>query len=77
VNQTSFLWGTLVFAFLFFVTVRGDLGKWLGLLGFAGTGAGTAAPQGNVSLGPVTILPAGSPSQLTPPAPVAPVWPGG
>jgi hypothetical protein len=37
VNQTSFLFGALFFAFLFFVTVRGDLGKWLGLLGLAGS----------------------------------------
>jgi hypothetical protein len=53
VNPTSFLFGALVFAFLFFVTVRGDLGKWLGLLGLA-----NAAPAGNVATSlPVPPIP--------------------
>jgi hypothetical protein len=43
INQTSFLFGALAFAFVFFVTVRGDLPKWLGLLGLAG---GSSAPAG-------------------------------
>lgn len=37
INQTSFAFGAIMFAYLFFVTVRGDLGKWLGVLGLAGT----------------------------------------
>jgi hypothetical protein len=53
VNPTSFLFGALVFAFLFFVTVRGDLGKWLGLLGLA-----NAAPAGNAATSlPVPPIP--------------------
>jgi hypothetical protein len=31
-----------LFAYLFFITVRGDLGKWLGLLGLAGTTSNSA-----------------------------------
>lgn len=45
INNTAYLFFALVAAFLFFVTLRGDLGKWLGLLGLAGgTTASTAAP---------------------------------
>ena len=46
INQTSFLFGAILFAFLFFITVRGDLAKWLGLLGLANT-SGSAASVGN------------------------------
>jgi hypothetical protein len=55
VNQTSFLFGAVFFAFLFFVTVRGDLGKWLGLLGLAGGGATT--PNAGASLPAAPSLP--------------------
>jgi hypothetical protein len=46
INQTSFAFGSIMFAYLFFITVRGDLGKWLGVLGLAGTtgAASTTAP---------------------------------
>lgn len=44
INQTSFMFGAIMFAYLFFITVRGDLAKWLGLLGLAGSSsAGSAA----------------------------------
>lgn len=37
INNTGFLFFVLVGAFLVFVTVRGDLPKWLGLLGLGGS----------------------------------------
>lgn len=51
VNQTSFLFGAVLFAYLFFITVRGDLAKWLGLLGLSGSGSGvgTAVSQNSVT----------------------------
>ena len=53
VNNTAWLFFVLVLAFLFFVTVRGDLPKWLGLLGLGGspkTGAApTPAPAGDAN----------------------------
>lgn len=51
INQTSFMFGAIMFAYLFFVTVRGDLAKWLGLLGLAGsngTGSAAGAPLATV-----------------------------
>jgi hypothetical protein len=45
INQTSFMFGACLFAFLFYITARGDLAKWLGLLGLAGSGnAAASAP---------------------------------
>jgi hypothetical protein len=41
VNQTTFIFASVAFAFLFFVTVRGDLPKWLGLLGLAKVAGGS------------------------------------
>lgn len=44
-NWTSILFGVLLFAYLFFVTVRGDLAKFLGIFGLAGsTGGASQAP---------------------------------
>lgn len=52
INQTSFMFGAVLFAFLFFITVRGDLAKWLGLLGLGGSskglGVGTAVAQNSI-----------------------------
>jgi hypothetical protein len=62
INQTSFLFGALIFAFLFFITVRGDLGQWLGLLGLAG-GSGAS---GNTAAPSLPALPA-----LSAPSPVS------
>lgn len=56
INQTSFMFGAVLFAFLFFITVRGDLAKWLGLLGLAGSGAGSVA-SGSLS----TVAPSAAP----------------
>ena len=36
-SQTAFIFGVVAFAFILYVTLRGDLPKWLGLLGFAGS----------------------------------------
>ena len=50
INQTSFMFGAVLFAYLFFITTRGDLGKWLGLLGLAGvTGAATASTPASLN----------------------------
>lgn len=56
INPTSAMFAAVVFAFLFYITVRGDLAKWLGLLGLAPnkTAAGMPAPL------------AGSPATLNP-----------
>ncbi len=34
-SQTAFIFAVLGFAFLFYITIRGDLPKWLGVFGFA------------------------------------------
>jgi len=47
VNPTSLMFGAVLFAFLFYITVRGDLAKWLGLLGLAGSTPANAAPAVN------------------------------
>ena len=44
INNTAYLFGALAFAFVFWITVRGDLPKWLGLLGLASNTQGGAAP---------------------------------
>ncbi len=50
-NWTSVVFGALAFAFLFFVTVRGDLAKFLGIFGLSGTqGAGAqGGTLGNIT----------------------------
>ena len=35
ISQTAFIFGAVGFMFLVFITLRGDLPKWLGLLGLA------------------------------------------
>ena len=54
INPTSVTFGALLFAFLFYATVKGDLAKWFGVFGLAGnsnppvpgnnTGAGDGSP---------------------------------
>jgi hypothetical protein len=34
-SQTSFVFGVVFVAFLIFITLRGDLAKWLGVFGLA------------------------------------------
>lgn len=57
VNQTSLLFGALLFAFLFFITTRGELAKWLGIFGLAGSastvGGQIPTPGG---LAPLSVL---------------------
>lgn len=58
INNTAWLFFILALAFLFYVTVKGDLPKWLGLLGLASgatpasatspTAAGTASAAGGL-----------------------------
>lgn len=35
VSQTSFIFAVTFVAYLVFITMRGDLAKWLGVFGFA------------------------------------------
>lgn len=53
-NHTTFVFGAVFAAFLFWITVRGDLGKWLGMLGLAGA---SKATPGTTTPG-VSALPA-------------------
>lgn len=57
VNQTTVVFATLGLAYVFFVTVRGDLGKWLGLVGLAGWGnkAGSTASTGKTGSTALTL----------------------
>lgn len=59
------MFGAVLFAFLFYITVKGDLAKWLGLLGLAGTPPTTTATnttqQALQSLGTITVTPNGLP----------------
>src|SRR5271170_6180265 len=58
VNNTAYLFAVLAAAFIFWVTVRGDLPKWLGLFGLAGTaGAPAPAAQANQLVGPLAGVP--------------------
>ena len=64
------MFGALLFAFLFYITTNGDLPKWLGLLGLAGSSPSpvasttpTVAPIGNTPL-TAPLPPIGSQSLL-------------
>jgi hypothetical protein len=65
IDNTSFVFFVLTAAFVFFVTVRGDLPKWLGLFGLANSGTTTAQPSaassGVPAIGGLPALPALSP----------------
>lgn len=69
VNQTSFLFGALIFGFLWFITVRGDLAKWLGVFGLAGFPQQASTQQqpglGLTGLNPVAGMGAGSLGSIT------------
>lgn len=45
ISQTAFIFGAIGFSFVIFITMRGDLPKWLGLLGLAGVKGGAGAPK--------------------------------
>ena len=58
VNKTGFLFGVTALAFLVFVTARGDLPAWLGLLGLSsGAPAGGPAPGASSPLPGLPLLP--------------------
>jgi hypothetical protein len=48
VNNTAYLFFVLAMAFIVYITTKGDLPKWLGLLGLASQGA---TPQGEATGG--------------------------
>ena len=64
-NQTAFTFGALAFAFLVFITIRGDLARWLGVFGLAGGGALAPSPVGP-GVGMNTLPGAGLGSALDP-----------
>ena len=47
-NNTAYIFGVVTFAFIVFITTRGDLPKWLGLLGL-GASATPSASSGSVT----------------------------
>jgi hypothetical protein len=58
INNTAFLFFALTAAFIFWVTVRGDLPAWLGLFGLAGAPkSGGASPATGSSAGASTSSP--------------------
>lgn len=70
-NPTSFFFGALLFAFLFYITTTGDLAKWLGLLGLGGKAATSPAAL------PAAQNPQGFPSLAIPAAPGIGIGAGG
>lgn len=48
-NQTAFIFGVVAVAFLIYVTIKGDLPKWLGLLGLAPSSTGLQSPNQSAS----------------------------
>lgn len=58
IGQTGFVFAVVGFAWVFYITTRGDLPKWLGLLGLAG--GSSKAPT--ASQGGTTISGAGLPA---------------
>lgn len=42
-SQTGFMFGAILFAFIVFITMRGDLAKWLGVFGLAGSASGSTS----------------------------------
>ena len=57
-NQTAFIFGVVAVAFLIYVTIKGDLPKWLGLLGLApsspSSSSGLSSPGTGQSASAVT-----------------------
>ena len=49
-GQTAFIFGVVAFAFVMYVTLKGDLPKWFGLFGFAASSnSGLNAPGGGMA----------------------------
>jgi hypothetical protein len=66
INQTSFMFGACLFAFLFYITAKGDLSKWLGLLGLAGSGNAGSGNAGSGNAAPTSSFgSAGASGSLT------------
>jgi hypothetical protein len=67
INNTAFIFGTVALAFVLWITAKGDLPKWLGMLGLGsgagatGSSASAASKSGNdaaLSLPSLPTLPA-------------------
>ena len=60
-NQTAFIFGVVAVAFLIYVTIKGDLPKWLGLLGLApsspSSSSGLSSPGTGQSASAFTATP--------------------
>ena len=64
INNTAYLFGVVALAFVLFITMRGDLPKWLGLLGLgastapaSGTSTASSNPSGTSGLPGLPNLP--------------------
>ena len=49
VNNTAYLFFVLSLAFIFYVTVKGDLPKWLGLFGLGAASSATSPASGGTA----------------------------
>lgn len=49
INNTAYLFFVLFGAFIVFITIRGDLPKWLGLLGLGGSPKAATSTQGGTA----------------------------
>lgn len=61
IDNTAFLFFVLAAAFAFFITVRGDLPKWLGLFGLAGSSPTAGSPR-TLPFAPASTGPDGLPA---------------
>lgn len=66
INQTTWLFACVIGAWVFYITARGDLAKWLGLFGISGKSANVNSNgSGNYNLPALPNLP-GVPSLAGP-----------
>jgi hypothetical protein len=72
-SQTSFIFASVFVAYLVFITLRGDLAKWLGVFGFS---SGGGAPSGSTPSGTAATGTMGSSSGLPPLSPLPPLSSG-
>jgi hypothetical protein len=76
VSQTGLLFGALMVAFLIFITTRGDLPKWLGLLGLANSAAPRQAGSFGAFGAATSDAATAQPGYNTPSTPALPALPG-
>jgi hypothetical protein len=67
VSQTSFIFATVFGAYVIYITLRGDLAKWLGVFGMAAN----AAPNVASATAPNVAAPGSAPAPSLPNTPSA------